>query len=864
MKGHTASFVRTDGSALPLLLIIAPLLSIDLCEGVLFSTSGLTPANDADAPMVSVKCNGRLGNQMFQYASAVGVATKLHRMGRACMFCEDDASQWEGFLETPPKCSSNSLRDVSVQFERGYARYHTFRRPAGTNLLIGKYLQSWKYFDTPQARRHLLQRFAFDNTVSTEALYTVAESRASRKSESAVVVAVHVRRTDKLDEGRTKHPTAAFYYWAFDYFRHLHEENVTFVVLSDDAAWCRSQPFFAREDTSIAPEMTTPSVAMATLSVADHRILSVGTFGWWGAWLAERGVTLYHEEFNRDVLETRAAVQRDYYPSNWIAYPRISSESTVVTAYFQTRSKHTAGEYAIWMSKTLSILDAMVIFTSPDMTATIRKLRAHALDRTHIVEMRLRDVWVAQEYSKAFWENQFRIDPQNSSQLSYELYWVWLSKSWFVDQAMQLDPFDSSIYVWCDIGSMRQNMYRDRVLIRHPEIVPSSRMLIMAMSYPEQPTDTSWIIKAQHGTHVAGAVMAGRVVAWRTFHARFQQVVRGYAARELFVGEDQAVIQTVCTRHLSLCTFVLPHAVSGDKWFGLHWALYHGVGTSNMQRPTPPQNGVVWQVWLGSDTPPREVALALHKCDTLHRNANLSVQVILDDDVQQYLNPLHPSYYLLDRVEQSDYIRTELLYRYGGFYLGAGVVCARSLDHLTSSLQTHDVSGAQNRIDYPPHAKRGEYVVFNRNTLGPMRAKAPLLTVWHEGLMRQMQLATPALRNCSQHHDGQIPYRYPRTGGTSICGTPWGYFTDFVNTDELWRATKAGELGFRMSLCDIHARPTGMNETAGCDVIHLGMANPRRKVSPAATEILLNLSDIKQLAKNFKREERFDPALWAF
>ena len=49
--------------------------------------------------------------------------------------------------------------------------------------------------------------------------------------------------------------------------------------------------------------------------------------------------------------------------------------ATIVTAYYKMASKHSYEEYQSWMSNMLTFTDCMVIFTQPDMVATIRRLR---------------------------------------------------------------------------------------------------------------------------------------------------------------------------------------------------------------------------------------------------------------------------------------------------------------------------------------------------------------------------------------------------------------------------------------------------------------------------------------------------------
>ena len=134
------------------------------------------------------------------------------------------------------------------------------------------------------------------------------------------------------------------------------------------------------------------------------------------------------------------------------------SETTVVTAYFSIPSKHSGEEYEKWMKNCLSLQDAMIIFTTADMVPTMETLRVHAINRTHIVHMELSDVWVAKangeisnragKSSEDFWKEQLEIDPERERHQSYELFWIWLSKTWFVNESIHRlrNPFSSSVF----------------------------------------------------------------------------------------------------------------------------------------------------------------------------------------------------------------------------------------------------------------------------------------------------------------------------------------------------------------------------------------------------------------------------------
>jgi hypothetical protein len=145
------------------------------------------------------------------------------------------------------------------------------------------------------------------------------------------------------------------------------------------------------------------------------------------------------------------------------ADPLIESPSTVVTGYFRTSSKHSSSDYNTWIPNMLSTLDAMVVFTDPTFVDTVRSLRQHALNATVVISMSLEDLPIAQlctaQYSPPalFWQHQLDIDPERHLHKSYQLFWIWLSKTWFMNEATRHNFFQSDFFMYSDIGC-----YRDR------------------------------------------------------------------------------------------------------------------------------------------------------------------------------------------------------------------------------------------------------------------------------------------------------------------------------------------------------------------------------------------------------------------
>ena len=245
---------------------------------------------------------GRMGNQLFQYASLLGIS-KQHNM----IPCFEGVylSNWfDGVRDgcTVPK----SLPTVG---ENGrFATFNTFSFNESTT--IEGFLQSHKYFQNNVD----VQRIYFKSSI-TAAAETVLKPLRKRATR---LVGIHVRRGDLIQMGYIHEaPTANF----ANAMRLLGGDNAFFVVVSDDIMWCTQQSVFTPNNVKILERGSAP-VDMAVLAACDDIIMSIGTFGWWAAYLGagRRGghVTYYANEFNMAHATTKGnVVADDYYPRNW-------------------------------------------------------------------------------------------------------------------------------------------------------------------------------------------------------------------------------------------------------------------------------------------------------------------------------------------------------------------------------------------------------------------------------------------------------------------------------------------------------------------------------------------------------------------
>ena len=256
----------------------------------------------------------------------------------------------------------------------------------------------------------------------------------------------------------------------------------------------------------------------------------------------------------------------------------IKSPNTMVTGYFRVPSKYKPGKYDEWMKNMLSLQDAMVIFTQKDMMDQVKELRSHATNRTVIIPLEIHQLPYAGLYSKEFWQDQLDRDPEKKRHRSYELFWIWLSKSWLTTQAIRMNWFDSDLYVWSDIGCFRGQSYNFKTIVQHREVVPPTEMIQMAHHKPNPPSKPLYNDKYKQEQHFyhSGSLFAGYKDTWVKFHEYFLEVIDGFLIKKMIIVEDQALLQSTCLSHPEICAYLPFTEVKDNNYFGLRYALHNG------------------------------------------------------------------------------------------------------------------------------------------------------------------------------------------------------------------------------------------------------------------------------------------------
>jgi galactoside 2-L-fucosyltransferase 1/2 len=132
----------------------------------------------------------------------------------------------------------------------------------------------------------------------------------------STVVGIHIRRGDFLLVRRVS--SNQYIFNAMLHFLSKYR-SVIFVIVSDDKQYCR-KVFGQRNNVLLTPDSFSAADDLATLTVCEHSILTVGTFGWWGAFLLLNrvGDVLTDSKPDHTPLDVNCR-QDDYFPP-WFSF----------------------------------------------------------------------------------------------------------------------------------------------------------------------------------------------------------------------------------------------------------------------------------------------------------------------------------------------------------------------------------------------------------------------------------------------------------------------------------------------------------------------------------------------------------------
>ena len=266
-----------------------------------------------------------LGNQMFQYASLLGIAAyygMVPVIPSALKLNAYFSLSAQKSNETRP---GQNWGKVIANRASAFQSKVLNMKDIDQNLELVGFFQSWKYFEN--ADMAIKNEFQFSGSIRAKARAFLQSAKtnytAVHNISSPTIIGIHVRRGDmssaRFHEIGYTTVNASYIRAAMDYMAKKHS-NILYIVCSDDIPWAKDNIRPVNPTNMIQFSTSLDDITdLAVLTMTDHLILSTGTFSWWAGWLS-RGEVIYCKHFPRE--DSRLARmfshdKMDYYCPGW-------------------------------------------------------------------------------------------------------------------------------------------------------------------------------------------------------------------------------------------------------------------------------------------------------------------------------------------------------------------------------------------------------------------------------------------------------------------------------------------------------------------------------------------------------------------
>lgn len=270
---------------------------------------------------------GGLGNLMFMYASLYGIA-KTNEM-ILVLNEKDHINSVFPKLNVVRMNNTAFCEKAELVGEVRPCAYDlgTINFNKKKNIRQKAYLQSWKYFQAVE--QEIREQFVFPPNVQDKAQrvinnYTSIYTATRSGVQNLQIIGVHIRRGDYLLPDKIKYGynivTKKYIDNAFQYFRTRYNTCLFLVFTGtgkEDIKW-RGENI--KGDDVINVVANPRDIDMCALSMCNHTIITVGSFGWWSAWLAN-GTTVYFKDVakqNSSLRNDFSQDMSDYFLPSWV------------------------------------------------------------------------------------------------------------------------------------------------------------------------------------------------------------------------------------------------------------------------------------------------------------------------------------------------------------------------------------------------------------------------------------------------------------------------------------------------------------------------------------------------------------------
>jgi len=241
---------------------------------------------------------------------------------------------------------------------------------------------------------------------------------------------------------------------------------------------------------------------------------------------------------------------------------------TVVSAYYRIPSKRPHNIYSDWLSLFFSLKFNLIFFSDSETIADIKRKYLN-IDHVLFVEKSFDELFYWNGKYKDIWIHHNTIDPEKGR--SPELYALWHEKIKFVANAIKLNPFNSSKFLWVDAGCFRSNEHICKYT-KFPvyDKIPNDKMIFLNIckfknsDYKHRNFDGN--------DRIGGTIYGSSISTLLKWEKIYDKMLESFIMKNKFAGDDQSIINTIYLDNPELFFLVTPEKCNddnSDRWFYL-------------------------------------------------------------------------------------------------------------------------------------------------------------------------------------------------------------------------------------------------------------------------------------------------------
>ena len=258
--------------------------------------------------------HGRLANQMFQYATLKGIASK-HGYDYTLPPSEfndpyHDHQLLEAFeLASLPR-ENIRINETGKRLDEGHFHFNSgLYKNCPDNVDIFGYFQTEKYFK--EFEKEVKSDFTFKESILTPA----KEYREQVGSDE--VISLHIRRGDYVKQPWHPCQTLEYYEKALSQIPLVYDScTIPVIIFSDDPDWVLEQNIF-ESDRFYVSQGNSNVFDTCLMTLCQYHIIANSSFSWWGAWLADSKKVIAPKQWFGPPLSEENDT-KDLVPEEWI------------------------------------------------------------------------------------------------------------------------------------------------------------------------------------------------------------------------------------------------------------------------------------------------------------------------------------------------------------------------------------------------------------------------------------------------------------------------------------------------------------------------------------------------------------------